>query len=717
MGLKNINFKQMALEKGEKIALWGSVAAMLVLVGLGFVYNGLLGNSASATTDELVGLKDKGERAFNGSRPGEGADKIDPALKKAGMLELVDPNTYPCENDFFIPLSLDDRKWRKPEVLLPAAEDFQLDLMKTQVRSFIFGGTRDKPAIMFLLEKTRKETKTNNLSSRGPVKVNTNVLKGGVRGGFPGGPGGPGMAPPGGPGGGPGGAMRPPGEGAGGQPGAAAMQPGATGSGERQEIASIMVPIDRLAKDDKMEGRPAETIYPCRMIVVQGAFPFKRQLELFRRSLRFESIEQMEKEAAFEFTGFNVQRRVTPPVGKPGDWKDIDVKNSVRPLLLFGIEPEDEKLKNYGLVWAKDRLVIPRPLLARDQKYPEPIIKSIQDTIAVIEKAASDSATPPLVQPRNKFDSSFDIFGEGGNEGGKAGAGNPMGNPMGVPMGKPMGENARTGGTASQERLVPEKCLIRFLDVTVQQGFTYEYRIQIEMANPLHGKSDKSISQELTKEKFLLSEWVAAPQKLTVPYETEYYAVEENRQKSLGMLVKPDQTWVQIHRWLDWTPVNPLDEKNSQTPVGDWSVAEQILVSRGEYIGRWDEAKVPVWAPKLDDFVFAQPPEVIKKKKIVQHKGIPVDFNTGALLVDFNGGKQTMPVKRDGKDLTLREEGSLEMLVLSPDGKLLVRNSRDDAQNKERQDRFKTWTDWIKAVESGGSGAKKKDDFFDKKEK
>lgn len=706
-GLKDLNFKQMLLEKGEKLILWASVAAMLVLFGYGLVVNGFLGNSASATTEDLVALKVKGDDALNRSRPPADIAVIPPGLLMAGDLKQLSPSEFPCENDFFILLSLDDRKWRKPEVLLPSAEDFQVDLMKTQVRSFWFGKKGDQLAIMYLLDKTKRERNNQNTLGSRPPQFNRNVFQRTTlpRGNLPGMGGAPGGGMPGGmPPGGPGGAV--PG-------GAPPVGPGVAAAGggdDRADIATVMIPVDRLAKDDKVEGRPAEYTYPARMVVVQGAFPYKKQIELFRRSLRFESIEQMEKEAAFEFTSINVQRRVTSPNGKPGDWKDLDVKNTVRSMLLFGTEPEDEKLLNYGLVWKKDRLVIPRPLLARDQKYPEPNIKSIQDTIAAMEKASSEAAPPPLIQAKSKYDSGFDIYEL--PEEGKAGGGANTGGPA-----KPASSGAAGFKiVASVERLIPEKSLIRFLDVTVQPGFTYEYRVQVEMANPLYGKDDKSISKELTKEKFITSDWASIPHKLFVPYETEYFAVEESPQRSRGTLVKPDQTWVQVHRWLDWVPINPMQPRESLTPVGEWSIADQVLATRGEYIGRWEETKVPVWMPKQDCFVLAQPPESFKKKKLVQHKGIPVDFNTGALLVDFNGGKQSIPVKRDGKDTTIREDGALELLVLSPDGKLLVRSGREDTENKTRQERLKSWTEWVKAVESGDNkGTKKKDDFFDKK--
>jgi hypothetical protein len=69
----------------------------------------------------------------------------------------------------------------------------------------------------------------------------------------------------------------------------------------------------------------------------------------------------------------------------------------------------------------------------------------------------------------------------------------------------------------------------------------------------------------------------------------------------------------------------------------------------------------------------------------LRQKGIPIDFATEDLLVDFEGGTLTyMP--GPGKPY-VKDEGPVEMLVASPDGKLFVRNSKDDYANELRIER------------------------------
>ena len=194
-------------------------------------------------------------------------------------------------------------------------------------------------------------------------------------------------------------------------------------------------------------------------------------------------------------------------------------------------------------------------------------------------------------------------------------------------------------------------------------------------------------------------------------------------QKSRIFAASPDRVWTQIHRWFDWVPVNPAQPRESLTAIGDWGVAEQSAATRGEYIGRWEEVELPVWNTKQEEFVLAQHPDTYRKKgpgvRVVQHKGVPVDFNTGSLLVDFDGGKADLFYRdKDKKENKVRDESAVEALVLTPEGKLIVRDSRIDTDSKDRTDRVKEVGEWIKSVREkvnnrpGGTG---KDDIFGEK--
>ena len=64
------------------------------------------------------------------------------------------------------------------------------------------------------------------------------------------------------------------------------------------------------------------------------------------------------------------------------------------------------------------------------------------------------------------------------------------------------------------------------------------------------------------------------------------------------------------------------------------------------------------------------------------------------MLVDFEGGK----TKADLADRTVTDDSATEVLILRPDGKLLVRNSGDDQEDPDRKARQETWDNWLARV-------------------
>jgi hypothetical protein len=272
------------------------------------------------------------------------------------------------------------------------------------------------------------------------------------------------------------------------------------------------------------------------------------------------------------------------------------------------------------------------------------------------------------------------------------------------------------GGSKEAELIVPDHCLVRFLDVTVQPGQSYEYQIQIKVDNPNLGKTKEVAWPGLAEIKDLYSQWGPSV-RVDVPSETYMYGTELDtatlrmKEKADYKLINDrDVAWMQVHRWLETTNLNP-ELRGSTVPVGDWSVGD-VPVRRGEYIGRLEPVKVPVWFPTKKWFDIAVPVQATTKpvgigSRPIAIKGIPVNFATEHLLVDWEGGKiyQNFRPLEKGPSKDVREEANVEYLILSPDGKLRVRNSRIDAGNRDRESRTKTWADWVQAVEQAGGRA------------
>jgi hypothetical protein len=729
----SIDIKQFLLDKGERIVLVLALAFMGLLVTFGFIVNGLGAGSASANADELARMRKQDQDAFTRSSPPPTLKDIDPELLSAGVLNPLEPDAYVLKKPYFTPLLADDNKWRLPAVLGP--DEFQVDLVRGVVKTYIFN--RDGTMVKYLVPRKNK-----NQPNAGAI----NPLTGGRGGPMMGGGGGAGRRLGGAGGRGFGGGMM-------GNPEDAA----ASGVGDAMDsgggdMVYQDVPVARIEKGDWAEnGKRAERIVPVRMAMIQGAFPLKNQMEEFRRALRFQTTIQMEDEITPEFSGLKVERRQYDLNGKllSKTWEPVDLFKELVPFLVFDSEPEDQQMMAYGLIWPRDRLVVPRPALARDQTYPEPKLKGIQATIEEIKQQMQGAPLPPT-QWKTRFSKNptdFDAFENSGMDSTMGEEGGMMrGEPMrgrggdadamgargdrrgGMPLrgsmppgsgmapgagvagrgigagSMPPGAMAAAGirpgtmpgvpggmqGMLNTQQLYPEKVLVRFTDPSVKPGFMYEYQVTIRMKNPLYKKEDKAMIKTQTIAEEILSQPVVISQKLVVPHEFNYYFVTENAQRARAMSVN-GATPVQIHRWLDTTP-NDL-HNGVRIPVGDWSIAEQVPAYRGEFIGRIENQEVPTWFPLQESFMFASRPDARTKRRL---KGIPVDFNTGNILVDYQGGALQRYTRKDGSGV--EDSSEVDALVLTRDGRLVLRNSQDDTDDKDRKERLNAWRDWIKEV-------------------
>src|SRR5262249_31502216 len=95
----------------------------------------------------------------------------------------------------------------------------------------------------------------------------------------------------------------------------------------------------------------------------------------------------------------------------------------------------------------------------------------------------------------------------------------------------------------------------------------------------------------------------------------------------------------------------------------------------------------------------------------------PVKSQDPLLLLDYSGAKGTT-LQNGTKKIT--ENVPVETLVMTPEGKLLVRTQEEDAQSTEpgsrnqvRKERLDSWQDWMKQVKLGLAG-KNKMDLFNK---
>src|SRR5262249_54922269 len=222
-----------------------------------------------------------------------------------------------------------------------------------------------------------------------------------------------GQQQPGGPDGS-GGAIGPRGLGGPGGKGAGARSPQFPGGEfpgmqQREAVQSDEIKFVSLEKLKNETGKWAETNIPVRLVMVTAAFPYKAQLEEYRKKLRLSSVDELLLDQTGmrpEFTGFNVQRRTYGPDGKLiEDWTDLDVETPLKHLLVRAKErePENPDLQTLGIIVYPNRVVLPRPKLAREQTYPEPKLDTIDKTKEDLTKAMQDQAAP-LPAAKTRFE-------------------------------------------------------------------------------------------------------------------------------------------------------------------------------------------------------------------------------------------------------------------------------------------------------------------------
>lgn len=700
MAMKDFDFKSFLLNRGELLGL--GLAVVLAAVFLMMGSKGFVTSGPGATVQSIQKKSQEATARIEQSTPPETLGQVSPELLRNLAVDELDPQRFRLAQNLFTTTPVEDTKRRNPEVLL--ARDFDVHMFRLPF--LIYELSKDERTISVLSGDGVKGGGPNmpNLSTRMRVGVGVGIGPGDDSSG---------TSERGSSGFGMGDISRPnPGE----------FAPGTmTGQPLKRDIKQME--IDKIGQNVKL----AEQISPYHVAVVSAAFPYKQQLENFRKALLrkgtmfdlYRAIGSGPGQIPFEFLGLDIERRVTLPSGRidghterDQGWKDFNKEFQGSYVWLFRraarFEEEDPKLRGYHMIL--DGLVMARPGLARGQKYltKEAEIPSLRKTVEDIDKALADKKQPVVSALSHRFGqgAEFSAFKL-----------NPLGDQPGNPGAPAPASVIRPGGEltpggdpnkgAQEEPLMPEHVLVRFLDFTVKAGHAYEYRIRVKMANPNFGKKGGEVAYiKLAKERELVSaEWSGTEGKpARVPSSQFFYAVDEKPSgRDWPILmgdthlqpVNKERTAIQVHSWLQNLP------GDKGQPVGNWILLERSLVHRGETIGRGENVEVPVWSPTQETDVLAA-----SVQRTRSQKGVPIDFRvyprdgiTPAVLVDFDGGQIDSQKVKD-KQLP-SDRAPVQLLVMAPDGKLIARNSHEDTQDETRQETHRNWRQWIQDARQG----------------
>ena len=760
MAMKDFEFKKFMVQKGERVAL--GVAGFLMLLLILFNVKSFLNAGPKKNADVLEKMTKDLNGKLASNVPTKESDKpgaVEDSLGSFNFNFITDPSEFVVSRLFMTQEPLDMNR-RQPELLTPV--EGKIAFVQAQTMSYILQKNEKtgKLEVKVRLDSTATTGGTPMAPMGNAARKNDNIkfsqkFAGGPRG-RPGS-----FSPPLG------------GRGfSGNDPNSRLL----TGVGE--DVKTEWVSVESLG--EKEGATLMKTIRPVRMAEIVASFPYKAEVDEFRRKLRKQSLRDVLEEAsdidaedtddagavsqprkleAFRFLGIVVERRLVDSQGKviyadagpyKNGWEPLDVVGEYKPLLVLSnmqTQEEDPELDEYGLM--PDGLVMQRLLSLREDQYPkiETELPTIQKTLAAMKKETTKAPRPASVKETTKdtivavqrnFDpDNFNPFSKGKSDTPNTGT-NPMsprgpGNPamtmkpsggrnfgMPAPRSGPAPGNGPMGGV-SDNFLVPDYCLIRVIDVTVKPGESYQYRLRVRMANPNYGLQDRvadpNFADKIEANKDLKPNpdklWFEIPGFVTVPTEMHIYALDQ-KELDRGSYnggyrdakVSRDQTVLQIHKYLD----SAAPSKGKNVPIGEWSVAERVVVTRGEVIDRPVRVKVPILAEELGEFKLAST-LVSSEKGASRDPGIDVRFEgvpgRPEILVDFDSNQQRYK-RAGGEEIT--ERPAQEVLILGSDGRLLAHNTYIDATDKAseedlkngkegRIDRYEAWKKRIDELE------------------
>jgi hypothetical protein len=727
LNLKEFDFKQFLLGKGERVGVVVAGLVTLVLVGLALLGPG---------------------HGLRSSSPEENAKNLgkDTALLKS---QTSNPNPTLAERD--LPPPGADKG-------LSAAEFVRLDPSTFRPAPFGpageggGGGGRGVPRVLKLAEARAQaarvqvgsfiiiKDKIYTLQEKGVEAPKTGFADASLVGRLYGREGGPRMP-------------------LAGRPGKGKLPlPGLPGGGEVKEEKTLKVVPVELAKVQPTD-RLAKQVLPVRLAVIAASFPLKEQLEELQRKLGLPNLEAVLAEKSLEtdengklltddegkplpavrFLGVKVERREVDAAGnplrdargQPVEWKPVNLDDDYEHYLyltgnLTGerSEPDDPRYERVTV----PGLVMPRLFQFREEEAPaaaregppgkkegEAAPKSLKSQYPAVEgglprlKAAldalKDNTEAPALAPEPFRKGKTSVFVRKGKR----------------PPAPPSSAEAK-GDPKESGVEVPSHCLVRVVDVTVQPGKNYKYRLSVLMSNPnlnrKVGGPDGVVNPDHAKKPSLESEPFEVPDVVRVEPERRFYAVDQKElaaepgkykgphwkevdRQALGsrppghfeMLKSRHLAVLQVHRWLQFAPTRDT-RQDSELIVGEWTVAERMPVYRGEYVGHKERVEVPVWQYWREQFAIAQDSSTNARKGA---PGIEVDFGFGrsgptgtdGIVVDFDSGRGHAYQRGADKKQRIADTCAQEVLLLSPDGNLMLLEGGRDARDSDRVDRLR----------------------------
>ncbi len=161
MALKDFDYKQFLLERGERVGLYaaGGIAFLLIFLTL-FWPGAAIFHANPKPEAKLIkeAAADKNRLVQGGAAP-QGAEidalrKVDSQLLKQAAPVAEDPAGYRLEREMFAPRDVRSSKRRNPIVVAP--DEFMAQVVPAQISNYMFVYERDGTLRVAILKTTDK---------------------------------------------------------------------------------------------------------------------------------------------------------------------------------------------------------------------------------------------------------------------------------------------------------------------------------------------------------------------------------------------------------------------------------------------------------------------------------------------------------------------------------------------------------------------------------
>jgi len=267
--------------------------------------------------------------------------------------------------------------------------------------------------------------------------------------------------------------------------------------------------------------------------------------------------------------------------------------------------------------------------------------------------------------------------------------------PGGVDIPRLPGEEEPTQvqGRVMEEMREPDHLLFRFFDFTVEPGKKYRYRVRLWLVNPNYGMDVRYLiptpdgETPLNARRYLeAKDWSEPSNVAEVPDDSELMllgvkAAPPNRvadepSASLGIVQWVNDVGKTVYE--DFEGIRRggvLDFTNYQFPGGKVEEEPEVRPRRNRNAARRGSGEAGLMGEELYGEMTPESPMPSLRGR--SSDAVPVDYRTGAIVLDIRGGERISQRRSD------RRPGAL--LLLGADGSLRIHHELDDAEAYEQR--------------------------------